>query len=235
MSERVPELERVKRLIRAMTERTTDRGFTEAEALQAAGRVGELLEQFDLTLDEVLIGEETCVQREVYTDDMYAGGIARGITKLCSLRYYIKAGESPVTYVLFGFARDMELAIFLYETLMEACNVEWGEYSKIHGFQRKKRESFRLGFSERVSQRLTQIRAKRDADNAARVAASGCRDLVLVRDALVDDEFEKTGVRLVYARGPQASCRTSYWAGDSAGQRARINTPVNGDSRSMLD
>ena len=59
------ELEKVKMRIRALAARTVDRGCSEAEALAAAQKVGELLEVYGLTMSEVELREETCIQREV--------------------------------------------------------------------------------------------------------------------------------------------------------------------------
>lgn len=234
MAEQVPELERVKRLVNKLLDRTVDRGFTEHEAMQASEQVGNLLKQFDLQLSDVIIREETCVQREVFADDDTATSILSGICRLCSLKHYKVGGSTPPTFVLFGFQRDMELALFLYETLMEALATEWAEFTRINGFARKKRDNFRMGFGQRVWERLVSLRRQRDAEAAARATASSSRDLVLVRDALVEEEFQKTGVRLVRGRGRSVSDSRSFNSGVAAGNRASISTPINGDVRSML-
>ncbi len=55
------ELARVKQRIRALTERTVERGCTEAEALAAAEMVGRLLERYALSMDEVDLRAAACV------------------------------------------------------------------------------------------------------------------------------------------------------------------------------
>lgn len=235
MEQRVPELERVKRLIRNMLNRTTDRGFTEAEAAEAGEKVGALLAQFDLELTDVLVGEaEVCRQDRLFTDDDMVGSIVTGIARLCSLRCYHESGSSPPTFVIFGFERDIQLAQFLWEVTMEALATEWGLFVKENGYARKKRDSFRMGFSARVHKRLVDMRIERDRRNAERAVASDTTDLVLVRDAKVDEEFSKTGIRLVSRGRRTVHDSGSYHAGDAAGSRVSLNTPVNGDVRSML-
>lgn len=235
MEQQVPELERAKRLIRAMAERTTDRGCTEHEAMEAAEKVGALLKQFDLQLSDVFIAAEICKQVEVFCDDDTIYPVVGGIARLCSLRHYHLVGATPPTYILFGFERDIELALYLYEVLMEAMSTEWSAYTKDHGFARKKRDSFRLGFCSRVRDRLYRMRAERDREAAERAVRSDSRDLVLVRDAKVDEEFAKTGVRLVSGPGRKIHSGHAYGQGLEAGARAQINVPLNGDARSMLD
>ena len=234
MNTPVPELERVKRLIRGLSAKTTENGCTEAEAMANAEKVGALLQQYDLELSDVFIGQEVCKQVEVFSDDATMFGVVTGIARLCSLRHYHAVGSSPPTYVLFGFERDVELAMYLWEVINEAQSTEWAAYSQIHGYARKKRDSFRMGFGERVRKRLIQMRRERDQAAAERAVASNSRDLVLVRDALVDEEFAKTGIRLVSGKAKKIHCGSSFYAGQDAGSRVAINTPVNGDAKSLL-
>jgi hypothetical protein len=233
--QQLPELERVKRLINKLMDRTEDRGCTEAEAMDASEKVGDLLRQFDLKLEDIIIRQEKCVKRELYADDDTARSVLSGISRLCSLRHYLDLDCATPTFVIFGFERDVELAVFLYEMLMEALSTEWGKFTQINGYARKKRDSFRLGFGSRVHERLVQMRRQRDAENAKHVAESGCRDLVLVRDHLVEEEFAKTGVRLMSGRQQRVYDFHSYREGAEAGARVNISTPLNGDVRSMLE
>jgi hypothetical protein len=59
------ELNRVKARIKALAEKTISNGCTEAEAIAAAEMVGRLLERYALTMDEIEVREERCVQVEV--------------------------------------------------------------------------------------------------------------------------------------------------------------------------
>ena len=59
------ELARVKTRIKALAEKTVGRGCTEAEAMAAAEMVGRLLERYALTMEEVDVRQEPCVQVEV--------------------------------------------------------------------------------------------------------------------------------------------------------------------------
>lgn len=232
---RVPELERVKRIIRALSEKTADRNCTEAEAMAAADKVAQLLKDFDLELTDVFIQQEVCVQRELYATSDHWYGVIGGIARLCSLRHYHDLNQPGAAYVIFGFERDVELAIYLYEVIVEAFGTEWGAYSKINGFARKTREAFELGFGARIRERLISLRAQRDAEAAARAKASGCKDLVVVRDAIVDEEFQKTGVRLVSGKARRIHDRAAFHGGAAAADRVELHTPLNGEAQSLLD
>lgn len=235
MEQQVPEIERAKRLIRKLMDRTADRGCTEAEAMESSEKVGALLKQFDLELSDVFIAEEVCVKRELMAANEHFSGVIGGISRLCSLKYYHDLGQPGAVFVVFGFERDMELALYLYEVILEAFGTEWAKYTVIHGFKRKTREAFEMGFGARVRERLVQIRAERDAEAAARAKASNSKDLVVVRDHIVEEEFEKTGVRLIYGRSRPIHDRHAFRSGAEAGNRVQINTPLNGETQSMLD
>ena len=229
------ELERAKALIRKLSERTSDRGCTEHEAMEASAKIGELLEQFDLELSEVFIAEEICTQVKFFSDDDTLFGALGGIARLCSLKHYVLTGSTPTTYVMFGFQRDIELATYLWEVILEAQDVEWARYSKEHRtFQRKARDSFRRGFGNRVYRRLVELREHRDAEALRRAGPSGERSLVLVRDAKVEEEFARTGVKLVSVGVKPIRDRHAFREGYAAGNRVQIHTPINGETKSMI-
>src|SRR5271169_3803247 len=59
------ELTRVKARIKALAEKTVSNGCTEAEAMAAAEMVGRLLERYALSMQEIDVRQEVCVQIEV--------------------------------------------------------------------------------------------------------------------------------------------------------------------------
>ena len=59
------ELTRVKARIKALADKTVSNGCTEAEAMAAAEMVGRLLDQYALSMEEIDVREEGCVQVEI--------------------------------------------------------------------------------------------------------------------------------------------------------------------------
>ena len=59
------ELSRVKARIKALAEKTVSNGCTEAEAMAAAEMVGRLLERYALSMEEIDVREQRCIQVEV--------------------------------------------------------------------------------------------------------------------------------------------------------------------------
>jgi len=227
MSERSTKaLDRVKRLIRELQKKTEDNGCSEHEAMAAAQKMGQLLEDYQLNIDEVGIREDAsqCRKNEVYAQDQFAGTLISGIRAFCGIIAYQESGTGHgMKYVLFGTPHDLEIALYLYEVCAEAMDHDWVNYMNEHGYSMKKRASFRMGFAGRVYDRLRQMKAERDARNA-----STSRALVVLKDQLVKAEWAKQGVKLVKSRGTVAADSHAYGHGHAAGGRVNLNNPLGG-------
>lgn len=223
--------ERAKRIIRELQQKTEENGCTEQEAMAAAAQIGKLLEQYDLEIDEIGVREDAaaCRKNEVFAADDAAGAIITGLKHFCSLIAYIDSNSRSTKYVLFGTPHDLEIALWLYETLMEAIERDWTDFMDKYGYSLKKRISFRAGFSHRVYDRLMEMKAERDARNSTTGTS-----LIVLKDQLVTEEFTKQlGIKLVKrkARGFAAD-PNAYQQGMAAGGRANLNNPLGGGSGS---
>ncbi len=221
-------LERVKRVIRALQAKSTDNGCTEEEAMEAARKMGELLEQYDLGIDEVGVREDAseCRENEVYAADSFAGTLISGIGKFCTLIVYQVTGTGHgMKYKFFGTPHDLLVAGYLYEVCAEAMDHDWSAYMEDFGYSMKKRASFRSGFSQRVYVRLMQMKAERDARNA-----STSRALVVLKDQLVQTEWRRKGIRLHKNRSTFRADAHAHGHGQLAGNRVNLNNPVGGSA-----
>jgi hypothetical protein len=219
-------LARAKRLIADLQKITVENGATEAEALNAAKRLGELLAKYNLELTDAIVREDAakCVKNEVYAPDDFAGTIVVGLKHFCGIITYKVSNEGHAgKYVFFGVPHDVEIALYLYEVCSEAMEHDWASYMDQYGYSMKKRMSFRAGFAHRVYDRLLEMKAERDVRNA-----SSCRDLIVLKDQLVTQEFARqVGVKLVKVRaGRTAADASAYRAGMSAGGRVNLNNPL---------
>ncbi len=228
MSQRTKdELERVKRVIRALQAKTEDNGCSEEEAMSAAAKLGQLLEDYDLQIDEVGVREDAaaCVKNEVFAADDFAGTIVVGLKHFCSIIAYRVHGEGHAgKYVFFGVPHDVEIALYLYEVCAEAMEHDWSEFMEVHGYSMKKRASFRAGFAHRVYERLIQMKRERDERNRKATGTA----LMVLKDQLVTQEFARqVGVKLVKGRASGgASDPNAYRAGMSSGGRVNLNNPL---------
>jgi len=218
-----PALERVKRIIRELQAKTTENGCTEAEAMAAAQKMGELLEKHDLEMDEVGLKRETadCKKQVMRAADNYAGSLCTAIGRLCDLIVW-RTGEGNFTF--FGTPHDLLVGEYLYEVCSEAMDYGWSEYMQVHGYSMKKRQSYRMGFANRAGTRLMELR------EARKRAATG-NSLVVVKDQLVKSEFDKLGMNLRKAAPQQIADTQAYLQGVAAGERVNLNNPLGGPSQ----
>lgn len=222
-------LERAKRLIRGMVERTEENGCTESEAMEAASKIGALLSQFDLELSEVMAKDTSdMVSVEVYAADFSAARLISGIGKLCSLVVYSQSGGTVASYKMFGHKPDVELGTYLYEICAEAADHGWQQYMDKHGFSKTARDSFRIGFGHRVADRMYELRQQRDAEAQARAVRSGGTSLVLLKDQIIEAEFSKTGIKLSSRAGPKVKDAGAARAGAAHGSTVNLANPLAG-------
>ena len=104
------ELAKVKARIRALASRTVERGCSEAEAMAAAAKVGELLEVYGLSMSEVDLREEVCIQRVMVFDDPRRQAMDWLFPAL--LRFTDCRGWTVgrADYVIFGLEPDVQMA-----------------------------------------------------------------------------------------------------------------------------
>jgi hypothetical protein len=103
------ELVRVKARIRALAEKTVSNGCTEAEAMAAAEMVGRLLERYALSMQEIDVRQEVCVQVEVPVGGKQRrpiDGCVTAIARFCDCKVWISRDTGQPNYVFFGFEAD---------------------------------------------------------------------------------------------------------------------------------
>lgn len=228
------ELEKVKSRVRALAARTVDRGCSEAETLAAAQKIGELLEVYGLTMSEVELRQEICIQRQLaFTGARLQalGVIFLSIVDLTETKGWM-VGRN--IFVFYGLEPDVLMAEYLLHLLARTVDHEEAAYRASPGYQRShatpqnRLRSFRYGFAERVSNRIEELAAhRRAAEDAARTPASTGTALVLVKEQIITDGFRELGIRL----RTSYTTRTvrdgaAYRMGMEAGGRVNLQRPV---------
>ena len=121
------ELVRVKARIRALAEKTVSNGCTEAEAMAAAEMVGRLLERYALSMQEIDVRQEVCVQVEVPVGGKQRrpiDGCVTAIARFCDCKVWISQDTGKPTYVFFGFEADAALAGYLFHVIDRAMRTD---------------------------------------------------------------------------------------------------------------
>ena len=234
------ELAGVKARIKALTARTVARGCTEAEALAAAEMVGRLLERYALTMEEVDLRQEPCVQVEVPIGGQRRRPIdacVPAIARFCDCKVWLARSERQARYVFFGFETDTVLAAYLFAVIDRAVRTE------LLGFRQTRKSltgtalrrasaSFQHGIAARVAERHETMHSDREA--AVGAQRSNGTALILARHQVVEDAFRASKVRLHALPGLTLRRNAAYHAGRAAGERVNLNRPVHGSDPALL-
>jgi hypothetical protein len=229
----VSALDRLRTRIQGLRAKTTRNGCTEAEALAAAAKVAELLDRYDLSLTDIELRDAACEQRAYETHrkkriplDDCIGAIAA----FCDCRVWREknpAGEAR--YVFFGLGPDVEVAHYLTELIDGVVRHGLGDYKNSGEYRRFRHQdrnmanaSFALGMVASIADRLTAMKAERDA-----VARGTGRDLVILKTAIVDAELERLNLNLrTVRRVSRMVSLTAYDAGGEAGATTAIDPGI---------
>ena len=128
------ELTRVKARIKALAEKTVSNGCTEAEAMAAAEMVGRLLERYALSMEEIDVREEHCVQLKLPLGGKRRrpiDGCVTAIARFCDCKVWVSRDEAATNYVFFGFEADTTLAGYLFNVIDHAMRTELLAFRRI--------------------------------------------------------------------------------------------------------
>jgi uncharacterized protein DUF2786 len=231
------ELGKVKARIRALAAKTVERGCSEAEAMAAAAKVGELLDVYGLSMSEVELREEACVQRRA----AFAGPartalrwIYPALLRFCECRGWTDGRQD---FVLFGLEPDVQMAEWLLHVVARALANEEARYRAGPAYAARREapqavlRSFRYGFADRLSKRLDELADARATAMAERRAAAGggsaSTALVVAKERKLDEAFRGLGVRLrtTYSSATVRD-RGAFRSGAEAGGRVGLEWPV---------
>jgi hypothetical protein len=238
------ELDKVLARIQALRAKTVDRGCTEQEAIAAAGKVAELLDRYGLSLGEVELKEQSCEGFGVGTGRRRFGPIDScipAVGEFCDCRVWSeKTADGEIRYVFFGLPADVAGARYLYELVEQAfvTETELFKRSELYtqhrsGDRRSATQSFQTGLAHGIARKLDQLHRQREEA----MRAAGGRDLVLVKEAVVDEELAKLGLRF-HARGGSKGryvLRDAYEAGHEAGDRFEYRPGIGEHAPSKAD
>ena len=251
--------------IRKLLSKTTENGCTEAEAMSAARVAARLMDQHNLSAADLLAGqtaatdalfERTGIEHAV----IY---VAKAVGSFTNCKIFMdtraevkvekdlfgggKATKEAINKLrIVGLAHEVEVARYVLEicyVAMEAAaakalmseNEERTRHDEpqILGNERKRWVAdFQRGMAHRMSETLDEMTGERRRE----VHASGSgRDLIVVRNQLVDGWFEERGMRLrnSNSRG-SIKHRSAFGAGQNAGGNVRFHSGVSSGQRGQM-
>jgi hypothetical protein len=225
------ERDKIKERVAKLLNLTTDRGASEAEAMQAAERAAELMAHYDIQASELQIKSARAIALHSvirrYGNLRIAVPVARHIATLCDCKYWLDA-EHGVTF--FGLPEDAEVASYLFDLISNGILAEMDIYRTSREYRSSAKNgralvnAFINGMEDRIGERIEALgKVKRRT-----VQEATGRALVLVKEAQIEEDFAATGIRLVRGGGSYrwGAGREGYATGAAAGGRVRLSAGV---------
>ncbi len=226
-------------LIKNLSNKTIDKGATEAEANSAMNKIDQLMRTYNLTLDQVFIEHADYRKYTITTDSRNSTAICScmvGIATFCDCKVWRTHENGNVAYCFFGMETDIHLASYLYTVIDRAIETETEkfkqspEYTQRHGHGRGYVSSFQKGMASRIYHRLQAMHDVRMQDEQRPIASCGT-SIIVLKNRRLKDEFEKIGLRLTNRRSSSRISRGgAYASGKEAGDRVNLNRPLAGSS-----
>lgn len=226
------DLDKLKTRLQALRAKTVANGCTEDEALAAAAKVAELLDRHDLSLSDLEIRQEQCEQSVVATNKKQRQPISAcvaAIAAYCDCKVWREKDETGrIRYVFFGLRPSIEMAHYVYDVIAITMANAWDHYARDKRFIRyghDEKGSFLIGMAVSIADKLTVMKSEREQA----VKLKSGRDLVVVRQAVVEAEFAKLDLNLRRGQGSGKKVATgAFEAGRAAGQSVTLHSGVRG-------
>ncbi len=255
------EVEKVKARIRALINMTPENGASETEALFAMKKAGELLLQYNLSMDMVTLREEPCVTKHYQSRSKQRDSIwyaYSGLQKLCGVKVWMSRTPSGILWSFFGLECDVDMAIHLCAIITDAekgstaAFKKTGIYAEFPGHKKIATNNFLIGFGQRINDRLIGLSVEqRKAEQAAHAhhaeemkdrgltasddayKARGTGLICIAKEQKVEEEFKARGPKLTTVRSYSKSRYnpTARDAGRGAANNVNLNRPIGGGAK----
>ncbi|QTC88157.1 DUF7168 domain-containing protein [Brevundimonas pondensis] len=207
--------------IRALRAKTVENGCTEAEALAAAEKLAQLLEDYNMTMDEADL------RASPFAEQTHVGAgsvglklwkVAVAIARLTNTEQW-REREDVNRLTFLGLSHEVEIATYLLALCERAMNTEAARH--MHGTARwtygrrvGRLMPFLDGMADRLQRRILSMIPPRPAGTG----------LIVLHKALVTEELARRGHELEDGGRPRRPIDgASYRAGQAAAERVALN------------
>lgn len=230
--------------IQALQQKTVENGCTEEEALSAASMAARLLDEYGFSQDDIRNDADPITEFTYIGKNKQLHGVVfviNGVMDFCdckalTFKVFDKSSLKVQSVVkIIGRESDATLATYLLYLFHSAFNREWKSFvHKIGSVSyASARKSFDIGMSNRICERLREMKRNRNAYVDQASGKSGY-SLVVVKNAAVTEEFAKRYPHTKTTRTSYVVTSYAYMAGRDAGNKVSINTGIGANPSFLL-
>lgn len=220
------EREKIAARARHLAAMTVENGCSEAEALTAARKLADLLDRYNMTLDEATLREAGFKRQDRVIDDDVGARLwkpASAIAKLTNTTYWTAQVGMPHQVTFFGFEHEVEIAGYLLsicETAMRGGQRRMMRDAMllVPAKRRARVIPFLDGMADRLHERILEMVPPPQTGTG----------LVVVRDALIKAEMQRQNIDLTDKRQRSSMNWGTYADGRAAADAVALNQGVGG-------
>lgn len=248
------ELIRIKKTVHSLLSKTVENGCSEAEAMAAAVKAGELMDFYNLQITDIDIRETKCKHLKIELATVIGGkldGCITAIGRFCDSKTWFSRGyklyggavQRGGIYNFFGLEQDVEMAEYIYKLLEHAIERELKVFKKTDAYKNAHRKkaatkSFCSAFSSRIYWRLLEMKKERDAelDRKSQEMERTGRAVLVIKQDYIEDEFDRElGIKLSSRKVSRRSFNAAASsAGAAAADKVNINKGIGQKTTALL-
>lgn len=241
--------------INALLSKTIENGATEAEAMMAMKKATDLMAKYEFNLTQAQLEAGGIDRVEIYTKNSanYFAGlkISVGVAKLCEVKCWRETmydGRKVMFY--FGLKPDIQMARWMHDSLSQWMVSEANRWWQLPenfkastqisaGARAELKRSFVIGCGERITERMLEAvairNAERQADRASAAISTGTSlvPVETLKHDIVKKGLKDAGLSFKTARPVVATHAQAHGAGFIKGNEANWNKPI-GNATSTL-
>jgi hypothetical protein len=222
--------------IKALQNKTVEKGCTEAEAMAAADMIGKLMREYDLSMSQVEFQAEKFETLNIETGSKVAGPLHRVVSAIATFTdtkvWFSRTGV--ISYKFFGSTQDTQIAEYLYHLLLNAVTTEVAKFKKSAEYKNSTingktlTTSFIAGMANRLSARLNEMKRENSKP-------TGTGLMVIDKMQVVKSEFSKLNMRLGNSKTKTTvGSSSAFNAGRSAADKVTITTGIRAGGSNQL-
>jgi hypothetical protein len=229
-------LNRIREKLEAL-KRLKDKAGSEAEALNAAEKIKDIIDKYGLDLSEADLEESpfTDIELDLGTKNAarYVHSVMAGVARFCNVLRYTDIRHGKKVGIYFGRKHEVELAVYLHEVIFRAIGLEVRAYRKTNayrelrttGLKRTATNSFRVGMAMRIGKRLKEMAVTHEQSDP------GVNALMISRNTELYTALHETGIRLTKTPIKGTLLEGAFEHGRTVGNSTPLVTGINTNDR----
>jgi hypothetical protein len=219
--------------IKALLQKTTENGATEAEMMAALDKAAAMRDAYDITDNELQVAKDEAAMLHAEPPDAndphkIKWRLGYGVAQFCGVEIYRSRHETGLRCI--GMPSDVQFAMWLLDNLADFVFAEL--YAHLIGCLAPKSErqviirSFTAACCDRIVDRLLAL-----VERSKAARTSNGRELVVIKGAAIKAFMKEHDIHLRSCGGgysPKNVDTAAQAAGRAAGDRASFGRPVSG-------